>query len=73
MFSLKIGFSLSFLKAAGNLVNSEKFLGSGIKCDTSEPGSTNVSNELFKPFTTDLNTLCKPFSVLFDESSAPFH
>ena len=52
---------------------SEKFLGSGMKCDTFDPDFPKVGNELFYLFTKVLETLCKPFPILFAESSAPLH
>ena len=39
-----VAFNQAFLKSAGNLVTSEKFLGSGIKCDTSGPDYPKVGN-----------------------------
>ena len=50
----KIWFSIQFLiyfKVAFDQAfltySSAKFMGSGMKCDTSEPDSTNSGNELF--------------------------
>ena len=45
--SFKVAFNQAFLTSAGNLVNSEKFLGSKMKCDTSEPEFTKLGNEFF--------------------------
>ena len=56
LFHFKIAFNQTFLTSDGNLVNSEKYLGSGIKCDTSETNYTKVRNGLFNSFTTDLKT-----------------
>ena len=50
-----------------------RFLGSGIKCDTSEPHSHKVGNKLFNSFTTAFRNLCKHFPIHFFESSAPLH
>ena len=47
LISTKIVFNQAFLTYAGNLATSEKLLGYGIKCDTSEPDSTKAGNELF--------------------------
>ena len=47
------------------MVTYEKFLGSVIKSDTSDPDYTNAGNELFNSFKTTLNTLCKTLLVLF--------
>ena len=66
----KVSFNQAFLTSAGNLVTSAKFLVSGMKCDTSETDYPKSGNELFKSFTTDLNILCKHFTILFNESSA---
>ena len=71
--SFKVSFNQAFLTSSGNLVTSEKFLGSGIKCDTYEPDYPKVGYALFGSFTTDLNTLCEPFSVLFADISDPFY
>ena len=73
LISFKVDFNQAFFTSAGNLVTSEKFLGYGIKCDTSEPDSTKLYNAFFNSFTTALNNLCKPLLILFAESSDPFH
>ena len=54
-------------------MTSENVLGSGTKCDTSEPDSPKVDNVCFSYFTTNLNNLCKPATILFADSSAPIH
>ena len=54
------------------MINFTKFLGSGMKCDTYDPDSTKAGNEIFHYFTTTLNTLCKPFPILFFDISAIF-
>ena len=62
----KFSFKQSFLKSDVNLVTSEKFLGYVMKCDTSEPDSTKVGNELFnsvKKLLKNYVNLC-PFSSL---------
>ena len=71
--SLKVDFDQYFLPLVGNLVTFDKFLGSGMKCDTSEPDSDKVYNELFSSFTTYLKTLCKPFPIIFANSYSNFH
>ena len=73
LISLKAAFSQDLLISDGNITTSSKLLGSGIKWDASEPYSTKVGNEFFNSFTTALNNLCKPLTIFFDESSAPFH
>ena len=55
--TFKIFFNQASFKYAGNLVTSEKFLGSGIKCDTYEPDSHKEVNALFNSFETALQTL----------------
>ena len=55
------------------MVNSEKLLGSVIKCDTSEPDSHQVGNAFFDFFTTAFKNLCKPFPIIFSGISDPFH
>ena len=69
----KIYFSQSLLTSFGNLATSAKFLGSGMKWDTSEPDSPKVVNELFNYFTKTLKIFCKPLTIIFSESSNPFH
>ena len=54
-------------------MTSETFLGFGMKYDTSEPNYPKVGNELFNSFTTALNNLFKPLTILFTDSLAPFH
>ena len=73
LISFKVAFNQSFLTSAGNLVTSEKFLGSEMKCDTSENDYTKLSYALFSSFTTALETLCKPLNVLFADIYAHFH
>ena len=55
-----------------NFVTSEKFLGSGMKWETSEPDSPKGVNYCEMYFTTVLNTLCKPFPVLCVAFNTPF-
>ena len=72
LISFKATFNQYFLTYSGNLVTSEKFLGYGIKCDTSEPDYPNVGNDLSNSFATDLHNLCKTLHILFTKSSALF-
>ena len=69
----KGAFNQAFLASAVNLASSAKFLGSGLKCDTYEPDSPKVGNELFNSFTAALKYLCKPLTILFAESFDTFH
>ena len=73
LISFKVAFNQTFLTSAGNLVTSAKVLGSGMKCDTYEPDSSKVINDFFNSYTTALKNLCKYFTILFAESSDPFH
>ena len=73
LISFKFSFNQSFLTSDGNTVTSAEFLGSGMKCDTSEPDYPNVGNALFNSFTTALKYFCKPLSILFSEISYLFH
>ena len=50
-----------------------KFLGSGMKCETSETCYHNLYNEIFNSFTISLHDLCKTLPIIFAESSSPFH
>ena len=59
--------------SSDNIVNSEKFLGSGIKYETSEPDSPKTCKSCEIYFTTDLNTLCKPLPMFHVENNDPFH
>ena len=61
LICFKAAFNQACLASAGYLTTSEKFIGSGAKCDTSDPDSTKVGNELFNSFTTLLKTLCKNY------------
>ena len=73
LISFKVASNQTFLESSGNLVNSAKSLGSGMKCDTSKTDSPKVENALFSSFKTDLKSLCKPLYSLFAESSGTFH
>ena len=44
LISFKVASTKAFLTSAGNLVTSEKVLGSGMECDTSEPDSPKIGN-----------------------------
>ena len=44
-----------------------------MKCETSGPDSTKVSDALFSLFITALKPLCKSFRILFADSSATFN
>ena len=68
----KLAFSQAFLTSAGNIVIPTKVLGYGTKCDNSKPYYTKLGNASFISFTTNFETLCKPFPILFSESSYPF-
>ena len=71
--NFKVAFNQVFFTSSGNMLTSAKFLGSEMKCDTSDPDSPKVGNELFNLFTTALNILSKTFPILFAESSSPLH
>ena len=73
LISFKVAFNQAFLTYVRNMIASAKFLSHGTKCDTSDPDYSRVGKTLFSWLTTDLKTLCKPLSILFSESSAPFH
>ena len=47
LISFKVAFNQAFLTSDGNLVTYEKFLGSGVKCDTYDPDYPKVGNVLF--------------------------
>ena len=71
--SLRFAFSQGFLIFSDNFFTSAKFLGSGMKWDTSEPDSPKVANSCKISFTIVLNTLCKTFPMLRVSCNAPFH
>ena len=54
-------------------MTSEKFLGSEMKCDTSETDSTKSGNGLFNYLKMALNNLYEPLPILFTESYATSH
>ena len=70
--SSRVAFSQSFLIFSDNFVTSAKFLGSGIKWETSEPDYPKGVNSCKISFTPVLNTLCKPFPMLNVSCNAPF-
>ena len=71
--SLRVAFGQGLFMFSDNLVTSEKFLGSGMKWETSEPDSPKVLNSCEIYFTTVLNTLFKPFPVFLVAFNAPLH
>ena len=71
--SLRVAFSQGLFMFSDNFVTSAKFLGYGMKWETSEPDSTKGFNSREIYFTTVLNTLCKPFPMLCVYFNAPFH
>ena len=56
-----------------NFVTSEIFLGSGMKWETSEPGSPKGGKSCKIYFITVLNTLCKSLPMFRVTFNAPFH
>ena len=72
LYISKYFFNQDFLISAGNLMTYENVLGSGMKCDTSEPDYNKVVNAFFSSVTTAINNLFKPFPMIFNENSAPF-
>ena len=52
---------------------SEKFLGSGMKWETSEPDSPKGGKSCVISFTTILNTPCRPLPLFHVDFNAPFH
>ena len=66
-------FNQGFLIFSENFVTSAKFLGYGMKWETSEPDSPKLVNSCKISLTIVLNTLCKPFPILCVALNAPFH
>ena len=60
----EFAFSQGFFILSDNFVTSEKFLGSGMKWENSEPDSPKGVNSCEIYVITVLNTLCKPFPML---------
>ena len=71
--SFKVAFKQVFLTSAGNMVTSEKVLGTVMKCDTSDPDYPKVGNVLIYSSTTALMTLCKTLTRIFAKIYAPLH
>ena len=69
----RVTFRQGFFMSSDNFVTSEKFLGSGMKWETSEPDSPKGGNSCKISFTTVLNTLCKPLPMFHGAFKAPFH
>ena len=59
--------------SSDNLVTSAKFLGYGIKWETSEPDSPEGGKFCKISFTTVLNTLCETLPIFRVAFNAPFH
>ena len=70
---LRVSFSQGFFMFSDNFVTSVKFLGSGMKWETSEPDSPKGVNSCKISFTTVLNNLCKTFPMLRVYFNVPFH
>ena len=71
--SSRVAFGQGFLMFYDNFDTSAKFLGSGMKWETSEPDYPKGVNSRKIYFTTLLNTLCKPFPMLHVSFNALFH
>ena len=71
--SLRISFNQDFFLSSDKFVTSEKFLGSGMKWETSEPYYPKGGNYCEISFTTVLNTLCEPLPMFRVSFNAPFH
>ena len=56
-----------------NLVTSERFLGSEMNPETSEPDSPRVGKSYKISFTKVLNTLCKPLTICFEDFNTSLH
>ena len=70
LISFKVAFNQLFLMSVGNMMTSLECLGSGMKCDTSEPDSP--MNYLIHLQQLEI-FLCEPFAILFTDSSSTFH
>ena len=70
---LRVAFRQGFFMFSDNFVTSAKFLGSGMKWETSEPDSPKGVNSCGISLTAVENSLCKPFPVLRVAFNSPFH
>ena len=57
----KVASNQAILTYTGNLVTSAKFLGSGMKCDTSDTDYTKLRNGFFSLFITAVKFFLKIF------------
>ena len=73
LISLRVAFNQGFLIFSDIFVTSAKFLGSGMKWETSEPDYPKLVSSCKISDTIVLNTLCKPFPMLRVAFNAPFH
>ena len=71
--SFRVAFSQGFFMLSEFFFTSAKFLGYGMKWETSEPDSTKGINSCEISYTNVLNTLCKPFPMLNIAFNAPSH
>ena len=71
--SLRVAFIQVFFMFSDIFVTSAKFLGSGMKWETSDRDSQKCGKSCEIYFTTVLNTLCKPFPMLRVAFNSPFH
>ena len=67
----RVAFSQVFFMLSENFVTSEKFLGPGMKWETSEPDSPKGINYCEIYFTTVLNTLCKTLPMFYVDFNSP--
>ena len=59
--------------SSDNMVTFEKFLGSGMKQETSDHDSPKIGNAYERSSTAALNNLCKPLPVFCVDNNAPLH
>ena len=69
----RAAFIQGFLMLSDNLVTSERFLGSEMNPETSEPDSPKIGNAWKISLTTALNTLCKCLPIFFVYNNASLH
>ena len=73
LISLRVALSQGLFMLSENYFTSEKFLGYGMKQETSEPDSPKGGKSCRIYLTTVLNTLCKPLPMFCIAFNSPFH
>ena len=73
LISSRVAFIQGFFIYYDNLVTSTKFIGYGIKQETSDSDSTKIGKAYKISLTTALNTLCETLPMFRVDDNPPFH